>query len=289
MDRIKLSEFASSKVYSFFGVFADGDVITVNVYVDGSSTPESMTTGTAVQIGTTGVFYYPLSDLVTPPTAFSEFYWTMEDATTEKYSGLFRVAGWVESASSGPGANQVTITVNDGVPAPILGVEVQIWNAGQTVKLDTKDTGASGQAVFALDDGSYKVVLAKPQYSFTVPEDLTVSGVTTDTYTGTAIVITPGSGAGECEVSVFVSSQRPTIALASLTGTAEIISLPAELSGVFYTGQKVSGTYDSSNTRMFWVLPRGATVQFKISDMGIEGVDAQKAIPNSASADYKDL
>ncbi len=289
MDRIKLSEFASSKVYSFFGVFTNGDAITVNVYKDGSGTPQSMTTGTATQIGTTGVFFYPLSDLVTAPTAFAEYFWTMEDATTKKYSGFFRVAGWVESASSGPGANQVTITVNDTIPVPILGVEVQIWNAAQTVKLDTKNTNSSGIAVFALDDASYKVVLAKPQYSFTVPEDLVVSGVTTDTYTGTAIVITPGSGAGECEVSVFVSSQRPTIALASLQGTAEIISLPAELSGIFYTGQKVDGTYDSSNTRMFWILPRGSTVQFKISSMGIEGVDAQKAIPAAASADYKDL
>jgi len=289
MDRIKLSEFASSKVYSFLGVFTDGDSITVAVYKDGSATPETMTTGTAVQIGTTGVFYYPLSDLVTPPTAFSEYFWTMEDTTTKQYSGLFRVAGWVETSSSGPGANSVTITVNDTVPNPIAGVEVKVFNSAQTVLLDIKTTDANGQVVFAIDDGSYKIQLAKTQYTFDVPEDLTVSDVTTDTYEGTPIVITPGSGAGECEVSVFVSSQRPTIALASLTGTAEIISLPAELSGVFYTGQKVSGTYDSSNTRMFWVLPRGATVQFKISDMGIEGVGAQKAIPDSASADYKDL
>jgi len=289
MDRIKLSEFASSKVYSFFGVFADGDAITVNVYKDGSSTPESMTTGTAVQIGTTGVFFYPLSDLVTPPTAFSEYFWTMEDATTKKFSGLFRVAGWVETASSGPGANQVTITVNDAVAVPILDVEVQIWNEGLTVMLDFKNTDSSGEAVFALDDDSYKVILAKPQYSFTVPEDLTVSGVTVDTYTGTAIVITPGSGAGECEVSVFTSSQQPTISLASLEGTAEIISLPAEISGIFYPGQKVVGTYQPSNNRIFWILPRGSTVQFKISTLGIEGVDAQKAIPDSASENYKDL
>jgi hypothetical protein len=289
MDRIKLSEFASSKVYSFLGVFANLDAITVAVYKDGSATPEAMTTGTAVQIGTTGVFYYPLSDLVTPPTAFAEYYWTMVDATTKKYSGFFRVGGWVESASSGPGANSVTITVNDAVPVPILGVEVQVWNAAQTVKLDSKNTNSSGIVVFALDDGAYKVVLAKPQYSFTVPEDLTVSGTTTDTYAGAAIVITPSSGAGENEVSIFVSSQRPTVSLASLTGTAEIISLPAELSGVFYSGQKVNGTYDPANNRIYWVLPRSSTVQFKVSELGIEGSDAQKAITDAASSDYKDL
>ena len=289
MDRIKIAEFDSLKVYSTFGVFANGDVITTNVYKDGSSSAESQTAGTVTQIGTTGVFAYPLSDLVNNPTTLTEYYWTMEDATTKKDSGFIRVGGWVETASSGPGANQVTITVNDAIPAPIAGVEVKVFNSAQTVLLDVKTTNASGQVVFALDDGAYKVQLAKTQYSFTVPEDLTVSGVTTDTYIGAPIVITPGSGAGECEVSIFVSSQRPTIALASLTGTAEIVSLPAEISGVFYTGQKVAGTYDSSNTRIFWILPRGATVQFKVEDLGIESTDAQKAIPDAASADYKDL
>lgn len=286
MDRIKLSEFSSVKVYSPFGVFANGDVITINVYKNGSSTPEAKTTGTVSQIGTTGVFFYPLSDLTNQPTTFTEYYWTMADATTKKFSGYLRTGGWVETASSGPGANQTTITVNDSVPAPILEVEVQVWNSGQTVLLDTKTTNASGQVVFALNDGSYKVVLSKPQYSFTVPEDLTVSGVTTDTYTGAPIVITPGAGAGECEVSVFTSSQKPSVPLASLEGTAQIVELPAELSGVFYSGQKINGTYDSVNSRIFWVLPQGSTTSFKIDTLGIS---AEKAIPATSSANYKDL
>ena len=289
MDRIKLAEFSTRKVYSAFGTFANGDSITTNVYKDGSSTPEAQTAGTVAQIGTTGIFVYSLSDLVNQPTTLTEYYWTMEDATTKKDSGLVRVGGWIETASSGPGANLVTITVNDGVPVPILGVEVQIWNAAETVMLDTKETDSSGQVVFALDDGAYKVRLAKPQYSFTVPEDLTVSGTTTDTYAGAAIVITPGSGAGECEVSIFAASQRPTVNLANLDGSAEIISLPAELSGIFYPELKVPGIYDSINGRIYWVLPRGATVQFKVDDLGISSSDAQKAIPDSASADYKDL
>lgn len=286
MDRIKLSEFDSIKLYSSLGVFANGDTVTVKIYKDGSATPETPTVGTATQIGTTGIFYYPMSDIAAGPTAFGEYYWTMEDATTKKESGFFRVGGWVETASSGPGANATTITVNDATPNPISGVEVKVFNAAQTVLLDVKTTDANGQVVFALNDGSYKVQLSKNQYTFTVPEDLTVSGVSVDTYAGAPIVITPGSGASECEVSIFASSQRPTVPLSVLEGTATIVSLPVEISGVYYPNQKIAGTYDSINFRIFWILPQGATVAFKVDDLGIQD---EKAIPASSSADYKDL
>ncbi len=265
--------------------FTSLDTVTITLWDLSDDSVETLTSNSVTEIASSGLFSWTLSNITTYPTSYTEYVYQMTNGATliEGKVVLF------DEADKANGVNQVTITVNDGVPVPILGVEVQIWNAAETVMLDTKETDSSGQVVFALDDGAYKVRLAKPQYSFTVPEDLTVSGTTTDTYSGTAIVITPGSGAGECEVSIFTASQRPTVNLANLDGSAEIISLPAELSGIFYPGLKVPGIYDSINGRIYWVLPRGATVQFKVDDLGISSSDAQKAIPDSASADYKDL
>ncbi len=265
--------------------FTTFDTVTITLWDLSDDSVETLTSASCSEIASSGLFSWALSNITTYPTSYTEYVYKMDNTSVQIYGKVILH----DIADQANGANQVTITVNDGVPVPILGVEVQVWNAAQTVMLDSKSTNASGQVVFALDDGSYKVRLAKPQYSFTVPEDLTVSGTTTDTYAGAAIVITPGSGAGECEVSIFAASQRPTVNLANLEGSAEIISLPAELSGIFYPGLKVKGTYDSVNGRIFWVLPRGATVQFKVDDLGISSSDAQKAIPDSASADYSDL
>ena len=265
--------------------FTSLDTVTITLWDLSDDSVETLTSASCSEIASSGLFSWALSNITTYPTAYKEYVYEMDNGAVEVSGKIILF----DEADKANGANQVTITVNDGVPVPILGVEVQVWNAAQTVMLDSKSTDSSGQVVFALDDGAYKVRLAKPQYSFTVPEDLTVSSTTVDTYSGTAIVITPGSGAGECEVSIFAASQRPTVNLANLEGSAEIISLPAELSGIFYPGLKVTGTYDSVNGRVYWVLPRGSTVQFKVDLLGISSSDAQKAIPDSASADYKDL
>jgi hypothetical protein len=87
-------------------------------------------------------------------------------------------------------------------------------------------------------------------------------------------------------VSIFTASQRPTVPLSSLEGTAQIVSLPAEISGVYYPGQKVNGIYEPTNDRIYWILPQGATVSFQVIDLGIS---AEKAIPAASSANYKDL
>lgn len=100
--RYLLGEASSKKVYSTVGTFADGDTMSINVYKDGSSTPEALTAGTLTQIGTTGVYYWSFFDLVTAPTAYSEYYWIMSDDTTKKESGLATFGGWPELLLSLP-------------------------------------------------------------------------------------------------------------------------------------------------------------------------------------------
>lgn len=92
-------------------------------------------------------------------------------------------------ATSTPGANQVTITVQEADLTPIPDVAVRILNSAQTALLKTGTTDSLGQVVVSLNDGSYKIRLAKGMVNFTVPETLTVSGTTTKSCTGT--IITP--------------------------------------------------------------------------------------------------
>ena len=288
MNRHILSEASSIKVFSPVGVFANGDTMSITVYKDGSSTPESLTAGTLTELGSTGIFFWPFSDLVNAPTALSQYYWTMQDTTTKKSSGSEIFGGYPNDISSVSGANQVTITVEETDTTPIASVEVQILNAAQDTVLDRKLTDVNGDAVFALDDGSYKARLTKPQVTFTVPEDLTVSGTTVDTYNGTLLTITSVAGVNECEVSIYVSSQRPTIPLLNLSGTAQIKVLPTLLSSVYYSGEKIDGSFDSTNKRMFFVLPQGAIVEFLIKDI-LGTTKVSKLIPATATANFQDL
>lgn len=262
--------------------FTTSDTVTISLADLSDGSTVALDSNACTEITTSGIFRWPVANITTYPTSFTEYSYIMTNGSATKVGKLVLF----DQADFANGANQVTITVNDTVPNPIEGVQVQIWNSADTVLQDIKSTNASGQVVVMLNDGDYKVKLFKSLVSFTVPEDLTVSGTTTDTYEGTLITITSGAGAGECEVSIFSASQRPTVALSSLTGTAQIVSLPAELTGVFYPGKKIDGTYDSVLGRIFWVLPRGATVAFKVDDLGIQ---TENAIPDQASADYKDL
>lgn len=286
--RNTLSEAAQVVVRGEFSTTAPNGNITITLYRNAGGTAETLTSNLCIKQGTTNFYLWPFSSLTTAPTSYSDYLWTMTNGS-DTVSGNSVFGGWPDSVSNLQGANTVTITVKDNqaIPVVIDGVDVQIYNSDNTLFLDSKQTDTNGEAVFLLDDGSYKVRLNKTQVGFTIPESLTVSGVTAQEYTGIPVQIVSGAGAGECEVSIFTSSQRPSTPLATLKGTAQIVNLPVELSGKYYPGQKVDGTYSSIDpARLYWVLPRGATVQFTVSDLGIS---AQKAIPDQASADYKDL
>ena len=104
MSRNLLSEISSLKVFSSVGVFANGDTMTILVYKDGSSTPETLTAGTLTEIGSLGIFWWPFSDLATAPTALAQYYWTMQDATTKTESGIETFGGYPELLLSVPQA-----------------------------------------------------------------------------------------------------------------------------------------------------------------------------------------
>lgn len=82
---------------------------------------------------------------------------------------------------TGTGNRVITINVKDDSANNLQDV---------LVRIDTSSTytDVSGNAVFALDDGDYDVILRKAYVDFTVPEPLTVVGDGTHPYVGALIV-----------------------------------------------------------------------------------------------------
>lgn len=111
--------------------------------------------------------------------------------TIENTTATFVILSELETyANDGRGAYPVTITIDDGTD-PIGGATVRITTTGL---VSTLLTDASGIALFALDNGSYAVTITMPGYGAGV-ESLTVSGATSDTYSLTAVVVTPPASA----------------------------------------------------------------------------------------------
>lgn len=269
--------------------FTTGGTITITIYLNAGGSAESLTSNAAVEQDSSGIYLWLFSNLTTAPIAYSDYLWIMTNGTpAEDQWGVERFGGWPDTVDSNVGANSVTITIEETDTTAIAGVEVQLLNVAESVVLDRKTTDASGQVVFSADNGSYKVILTKPQVTFSVSEDLTVLGTTTQTYNGTLLVIASVAGAGECEITMNVSSQRPTIPLTTLSGTAQIKVLPTLLSSVYYSGQKIEGSFDSTNKRLFFVLPQGAIVEFSIPET-LGTTKVSKLIPATSTANFQDL
>lgn len=76
----------------------------------------------------------------------------------------------------GVGNRVVEITVEDTFASPIVGAWVEVYDDTSTTRQAFGYTNSSGQIVFQLFDGDYKVYISKiGQFVFVVPEDLTVA------------------------------------------------------------------------------------------------------------------
>lgn len=105
--------------------------------------------------------------------------------------GPFTILSELEDlADDGRGEYPVTITIDDGTD-PIEGASVRVTATGVAA---SGTTDADGIALFALNNGTYTVTITKPGYDSEV-ESLTVSGVSSDTYSLDAISVTPPASA----------------------------------------------------------------------------------------------
>jgi hypothetical protein len=125
------------------------------------------------------------------------------------------VAKLAQGPGTGSGARTVAVTVDDGAD-PLENATVRFTEGGNTY---LGDTDASGELSFSLDDATYALAISKHGYSFT-PTTLVVDGDETETYSMSAVSITPPPNAstttgvmtvydeeGNVEESVVISVQ----------------------------------------------------------------------------------
>ncbi|HKZ22414.1 MAG TPA: hypothetical protein VJ165_04325 [candidate division Zixibacteria bacterium] len=107
------------------------------------------------------------------------------------------------TSGTGTGANQVTLTVKDAADSVTVlnGVQVQVLNQAQTATEGLLTSNSLGQAIFALNNATYKVRLFKPGHVFAVPESVIVAGTTSKTFYGSAF--NPGTPPSPALCRVF--------------------------------------------------------------------------------------
>lgn len=253
------------------------ETVTITVYDMADNSLVALDDNSCTEVGA-GYYVWDMSNITTYPTTDKQYLCVMSDGVDEKASMVF-LGGYADEGITG--ANQVTLTIEKLDTTPIPGVDVQIFNADQSVLLDRAKTDASGQVVLALDDGSYKVRLNKLQVSFTVPEDLTVSGTTEQDYNGDVLTISTPAESDVCRVFDYAYNQAGNNQLTELAAYATITALPHNANSKLHSGDKIKATYDPSTGQFYWDIVQGAVVQFK-SDL--LGISYQKTVPSSATA-----
>ena len=133
------------------------------------------------------------------------------------------------------GANAVTITLKDtdtnGVIIP--DVFVTLRNNTDDTVLDRKITNENGQVIFSLNNGSYKLYIRKlGNYTFTIPEALTVLGDTVKEYYGDPFSPSAPSAPNTCIIYGWVIDANGQAKI-GITVKA-MIAIPPQLSAEQY-------------------------------------------------------
>jgi hypothetical protein len=174
--------------------------------------------------------------------------------------------------------------VTDGT-LPIQDVDVQIWNAANTVLVTKGDTDASGVMTTSLNDGTYTVRMLKGGYTFT-NQTLAVSGVTSAAYTGTIINIGTPTAPDACRCYEYCMSLDGLTPLATITATAIMVDPPYDSGGEIHNSAAVNGTYSAITGLVYWDIVQGAKITFKIDETGLI---TTKTVPVATSARIIDI
>ena len=164
-------------------------------------------------------------------------------------------AAWITGSGVGTGARSVTITVNDG--ATVL--QTAIVRMSQGAESYTATTNVSGVATFSLDDATWTVTITKAGYSFT-PTTIIVNGTETQTYSMTAVTVTPATAPGQTTVyGTFYNA----------TGAGEqgvvidlrLSAFSASAAGLGYDTSIMTDVSDASGNVEFLACWRGAVYE----------------------------
>jgi hypothetical protein len=155
------------------------------------------------------------------------------------------------TSGSGTGANQViinTFQLPDSIP--VIGTQVQVLNQDQSATVGLLNSNSSGQVVFALDNGIYKLRMYKSSWVFTVPESIIVSGNLSDTFY--ANLFNPGNppAANLCRVYGWIRDLKGQ-PLAGVTVEAKISTTPLRYQSVLISSFYKTTSTDSDG---YWYL-----------------------------------
>lgn len=182
----------------------------------------------------------------------------------------------------GTGANQVTLTVEDNLTAPVAGAQVDIFDSTNTFFLGRVFTDIAGQVVIALNDDSYNARIFSSGLSFTVPEPFVVSGATSVTFTALDATFTlpPPTLPNLC---VIFGTNMTDAGGNDLVGACvqAFASTPQSVAGR-QLGEPIAETTTDQNGNFTLELIRLAEVRFTIEDAGLDFI---KTVPDLASQD----
>ena len=198
-------------------------------------------------------------------------------AVDAELSGTHGNGSWEGGGGGGlgSGARTVTITVNDGAAALETARVRMIKGAENYVG----STNASGQIVFSLDDGTWSVAISLAGYTFT-PTTLVVDGAESQTYSMTAVTITPSDpGQTTGYVTIRDSAGEP---VDGAVVQVEIIEFSNGSTGSGIDNPRATGETDSDGFVEFVNLPRLARYRARVmrgnkSGEWSEGVTADAA------------
>jgi hypothetical protein len=199
------------------------------------------------------------------------------DELLADHQGAGSVGAAIDAVAVPAGLRQITISVVDGVAAPVADVNVAIYDSGNTAMVTRGDTDAGGQLVVNLDDATYKVRLMKGGYTFTTPQTLVVSADASAEYTATEYTPTPASSPDLCMVfGTLLDAGGNALEGATVRVRTDA---PDAVSGNQLTTGTVEATTDA--TGYFELeLVRNAEVVVSIQAAKYE---ASKTVPNLAS------
>ena len=166
-----------------------------------------------------------------------------------------------DGASIGTGARSVTITVNDGTTV-LQGAQVRLASGAESF---SAVTNSSGIATFSVNDATWTVAITKAGYSF-ASTSLVVDGTETQTYSMTALSITP-SDPGQTTAYVTIRDMAGD-PVQGATVQVQILRFATGTTGSGIDNPLISGTTDENGLVEFPNLPRSAKYQVRIGTDG---------------------
>ena len=188
------------------------------------------------------------------------------------------------TAGAGAGAYTLTVTVNDGTD-PLQNAIVRLTEGINTF---FATTNASGVATFSVNAATYDVAITKDGYSFT-PTTKVVSGTGSQTYSMTAVTITPSApgqvtgyltvydedGVIEADADVHIQQLQPV----SGSGIAYDGTTRTETSGVNGVVE-FSGMFPGGRYRLWRGTDENNAVKFTLAANATDPVELSSIVGN---------